>query len=54
MPKVLAAADIVEKYLNRPDEFQKEYLYWGPDNARERLASVPYAAVRVSVAANGG
>jgi hypothetical protein len=54
MPKVLAAADIVEKYLNRPDEFQKEYLYWGPDNARERLAAAPYAAVRVSLAASGG
>lgn len=43
-PTVVAAADVVEKYLNAPRQFREEYLYWGPDDAPERLASVPYIA----------
>jgi hypothetical protein len=44
LPTVVAAADLVEKYLNRPQEFRDEYLYWGPDDAEERLTGVPYLA----------
>jgi hypothetical protein len=46
LPKVLAAADIVEKYLQQPEAFRSEYLYWGPDDAGERLAALPYPAVK--------
>jgi hypothetical protein len=54
LPKALAAADIVEKYLRQPEQFQEEYLYWGPENAAERLAALPYPAFRQIAARSGG